>query len=142
MAKTKYGKYIISGSKPPPLPPDAPPRGDIGTGVVHVDDDVIKGEEPVALVVLEPVYEPSSRIKVEIKNLIRESIGTVATPRNIRFVPMLPRAKNGRYMKKVLRAVCEKQDLSASSISENGASAEEVQEAIRGAREMLEVATD
>jgi hypothetical protein len=44
MAETKYGKYIISGSKPPPLPPDAPPRGDIGTGVVHVDDDVIKGE--------------------------------------------------------------------------------------------------
>ena len=102
--------------------------------------DVIKGEEPLALIVLGPGQEPSSRIKVEIKGLVRESIGAVAIPRDIRFVPMLPRTRGGRYMKKVLKAVCEKQDLSALSIVEDGASAEEVQEAIRKTQAMLEKA--
>jgi len=100
--------------------------------------DVIKGEEPLALIVLEPEWKPSGRIKIEIKSLVRESIGAVAIPRDIRFVPMLPRTRSGRYMKKVLKAVCEKQDLSALSITENGASAEEVQEAIRKTQTILE----
>ena len=100
--------------------------------------DVIKGEEPLALIVLEPGRKPSGRIRVEVKSLVRESVGAVAIPRDIRFVPMLPRTRSGCYMKKVLRAVCEKQDLSALSITENSASAEEVQEAVRKTQEMLE----
>ena len=100
--------------------------------------DVIKGEEPLALIVLRPGKRTSSRIMVEIKNLVRESIGAVAVPRNIRFVPMLPRTKSGCYMKKVLRAVYEKQDLSVIKVTEDGASAEEVQEAIRQTQEILE----
>jgi propionyl-CoA synthetase len=102
--------------------------------------DVIKGEEPIALIVLGRGQRPSSRIQVEIKGIVRESIGAVAIPRDIRFVPMLPRTRGGRYMKKVLKAVCEKQDLSALSIVEDGASAEEVQEAIRKTQAMLEKA--
>jgi propionyl-CoA synthetase len=99
--------------------------------------DIIKGEEPLALIVLKPEQKSPGRIRVEIRGLVRESIGAVAVPRDIRFVPMLPRAKSGGYMKKVLRAVCEKQDLSALSITEDGASAEEVQRAIRETRKML-----
>jgi acyl-coenzyme A synthetase/AMP-(fatty) acid ligase len=100
--------------------------------------DIIKGEEPLALIVLRAGQEPSGHIKVEIKGLVRESIGAVAIPRDIRFVSMLPRTGSGHYMKKVLRAVCEKQDLSALSITEDGASAKEVQEAIKKAQAMLE----
>ena len=100
--------------------------------------DAIKGEEPLALIVLRPEQKPSGHIKIEIKGLIRESIGAVAITRSIHFVPKLPKTGDGRYMKKVLRAVCEKQDLSALSITEDGASAEEVQRAIRETREMLE----
>jgi propionyl-CoA synthetase len=100
--------------------------------------DVIKGEEPLALIVLRSGEKPSSHIIVEIKSLVRENIGAVAVPRNIRFVPMLPRTKNGCYMKKVLRVVYEKQDLSVISITEDGASSEEVQEAIRQTQEILE----
>ncbi|UCB43497.1 MAG: acetate--CoA ligase [Dehalococcoidales bacterium] len=104
--------------------------------------DVIKGEEPIALIVLKPGRQPSGQLKVEIKNLVRESIGAIAIPRGINFVPMLPRIRDGRYMKKVLRAAYEKQDLSVLSITENGASAEEVQEAFRETQKMLETAVD
>ncbi|MFX1266279.1 MAG: propionyl-CoA synthetase, partial [Promethearchaeota archaeon] len=103
--------------------------------------DVIKGEEPLALIVLEPGKKPSSRIRVEIKGLVRESIGAIAVPRNIRFVHMLPKTKSGCYMKKVLRAVYEKQDQSVINIAEDGASAKEVQEAIQQTQEMLETKT-
>lgn len=104
--------------------------------------DVIKGEEPVALIVLKSGRKPSSRLKVEIKNLVRESIGAIATPRGIHFVPVLPKTGDGRYMKKVLRAVWEKQDLSALSITEDGAGADEVQEAIRETQKILGTAAD
>ncbi len=104
--------------------------------------DVIKGEEPLALIVLKAGRKPSGRIRVEIKGLVRESIGAVAVPRDIRFVPMLPRTSSGDYMKKVLRAVCEKHDLSTLGITESGSSTEEVQEAIRKTQEMLGTSTN
>jgi len=104
--------------------------------------DVIKGEEPLALIVLKAGRKPSGRIRVEIKGLVRESIGAVAVPRDIRFVPTLPRTSSGDYMKKVLRAVCEKQDLSTLGITESGSSTEEVQEAIRKTQEMLGTSTN
>ncbi|HEY33448.1 MAG TPA: propionyl-CoA synthetase [Dehalococcoidia bacterium] len=104
--------------------------------------DAVKGEEPIALIILEPGREPSSQLRVGIKNLVRESIGAIATPRGIHFVSFLPRTRDGRYMKKVLRAAYEKQDLSTLSITEDGASAEEVREAFREAQKMLETVTD
>jgi hypothetical protein len=43
LAETKYGKYIIPGSKPPEPPPGEPPRPKIGQGVIHVDNKVMEG---------------------------------------------------------------------------------------------------
>ena len=104
--------------------------------------DVIKGEEPIALIVLKSGQESSSRLKVDIKNLIRESIGAIATPRGIHFLPVLPRTRDGQYMKRVLRAAYEKQDLSTLNITEDGASAEEVQEAFREMQRVLSTPAD
>lgn len=88
--------------------------------------DAIKGEEPVALIVLKEGYEPSSRLRAGIKNHIRESMGAVAAPRAIRFVPILPRTADGRVMRHVLRALCEKREVSPAAIAEDGAGAAEV----------------
>jgi propionyl-CoA synthetase len=93
--------------------------------------DAIKGEEPAALIVLEAGNEPSGQLRVAIKNHIRERIGAVATPRTIRFVPCLPRTSDGRFMRNLFRAICEGRDLSAVTITEEGASAEEVAQAAR-----------
>lgn len=102
--------------------------------------DVIKGEEPVAVIVLAPGREGSTELKLEIRNLVRERIGAVATPRGIRFVPMLPKTADGRCMKKVLRALYEKRDL--ADVTEDGASADEVEEAVRQMKRVLEHAAD
>ena len=51
----------------------------------------IKSEEPVCFVVLKQGVRPSGKIGVEIKRLVRERIGAVATPKDIRFVLTLPK---------------------------------------------------
>jgi len=100
--------------------------------------DVIKGEEPIAFIVLRDGFEPSGKMTVAIKNHVRESLGAVATPRGIRYVPVLPKAGKGRYMRNVLRAVFEQPDADNLTITEDGAGPEEVAEAISVIRRALE----
>jgi propionyl-CoA synthetase len=52
--------------------------------------DVLRGEIPVCYVVLNNGYESSRQLGVEIKKLIKESIGNIAAPKDIRFVDKLP----------------------------------------------------
>jgi len=100
--------------------------------------DVLKGEEPVCLAVLKQGFKPSGRLRVEIKKLVREKIGAIATPRDIRFVPVLPKTRGGKYMKRVLKAVYEGQSLEDLSTIEDGASVGEVKEASAIMKRLLE----
>jgi hypothetical protein len=62
MAETKYGKYIILGSKPPGPAPGEPPRPKAGQGVIHMDDEVVKGEGGFyweCVLVWQPADQPS-----------------------------------------------------------------------------------
>jgi len=100
--------------------------------------DAIKGEEPICLVVLKVEgIEPSDELKTEIKKLIREKIGPIAAPRDIRFVQMLPKTRSGKYMRRVLRAIYEGQDLKDLSTIEDGASVDEVIAAINAMKKEL-----
>ena len=99
--------------------------------------DAIKGEEPMALIVLAEGYEPSGKLILGIKNLVRESIGAVATPRAIRFVPALPKTRDGRCMRRVLKALFEQPGVESPAVAEEGASASEVAEAMRAMRKTL-----
>ena len=76
-------------------------------------------------------------LTVEMKNLVRERIGAVAVPRSIHFVPALPKTRGGRCMRRVLRAVCEEESPEGPTISEEGASADEVAKAIDAMRKVL-----
>ena len=100
--------------------------------------DVLKGEEPVCLAVLKQGIEPSGRLGVEIKKLVRERIGAIATPRDIRFVPMLPKTSGGKYMKRVLKAVYQGQSLEDLTTIEDGASVDEIKEAIAVMKRLLD----
>jgi len=99
--------------------------------------DVIKGEEPIAFIVLEDGFEPSGKKTVAIKNHVRDSLGAVAAPRGIRYVPVLPKTGNGRYMRNVLRAVFEQPDTENLTVTEDGASTDEVAEAVSMLRKVL-----
>jgi len=99
--------------------------------------DAIKGEEPVAFVVVKPESDPSSHLRVEIKNTVRDSLGAFAAPRTILFVPKLPKTKRGDYMRNVLRAVCEQRDTESFDIEEAGADPAEVAAAFAEMRRLV-----
>ncbi len=98
--------------------------------------DAIKGQEPVAFVIVTPESEPSGHLRVEIKNTVRYSLGAFTTPRTILFVPKLPKTKRGGYMRNVLRAVSEQRD-PAVDIEEVGAEPAEVAAAFAEMQQLL-----
>jgi acetyl-CoA synthetase len=64
----------------------------------------VKGEVPVAFVVLKAGYEPTEGLKKELKEQVKKEIGSIATPEDIRFLEKLPKTKSGKIMHRILRA--------------------------------------
>ena len=99
--------------------------------------DALRGEVPICFAVLNKGFQPSTRLGVEIKKLVRERIGAIVSPKDVRFVPMLPKTKGGKYMRKVLQAVYEGRNPEDMGIMEDGASADEVREAFAEMKRLL-----
>jgi len=99
--------------------------------------DAIKGEEPLCLAILKDAYAPSEELKKEIKALVREKIGPIASLKDIKFVKMLPKTRSGKYMRRVIRAVYEGQNLKDLSTIEDGASIDEIRAAVGSIKDEL-----
>ncbi|WP_366924844.1 propionate--CoA ligase [Metallumcola ferriviriculae] len=99
--------------------------------------DELKGQAIVCLIVVKEGHKPNDDNKNAIRNLIREKIGPVATPKEIKFVKMLPKTRSGKIMRRVIKAVAEGEQLGDVSTIEDGASIEEVIKAMEGLREEL-----
>ena len=98
--------------------------------------DAMRGEVPICFAVLNQGFQPSTGLGVEIKRLVRERIGAIVSPKDVRFVPRLPKTKGGRYMRRVLQAVYEGRNPEDMSAVEEGASADEVREAFAEMKKM------
>jgi len=96
--------------------------------VVGVPDPV-KGEVPVAYVVLRQGVQPSDQLKAELNNTVRELVGPIATLSNIFFVTKLPKTRSGKIMRRLVKAVVTGQPLGDVTTLEDEASVEEVKKA-------------
>jgi acetyl-CoA synthetase len=96
--------------------------------VVGVPDPV-KGEIPVAYVVLRQGVQPSDQLKAELNNTVRELVGPIATLSNIFFVTKLPKTRSGKIMRRLVKAVVTGQPLGDVTTLEDEASVEEVKKA-------------
>ena len=56
----------------------------------------------ISLIVKE---EPSIALKDELKNIVREKIGPIASPDLIHFTPNLPKTRSGKIMRRILRKI-------------------------------------
>jgi len=65
----------------------------------------LKGEVPVAYVVLKGDRSPSKELEAELKALVRERIGPIAVPEEIIFAPDLPKTRSGKIMRRILKAL-------------------------------------
>jgi len=78
--------------------------------------DTVKGEVPLCLVVLREGLRPSEDLKGELMNLVGNSLGKAFLPADIVFVKELPKTRNAKIMRRVIRALIlgkEPGDLSA-----------------------------
>ena len=64
----------------------------------------VKGESIKAFVILKQGIVPSDKLKAELVQTVRKSIGPIATPDEIDFVEKLPKTRSGKIMRRVLKA--------------------------------------
>jgi propionyl-CoA synthetase len=84
-------------------------------------EDEIKGEVPIAMVVLKQGFEGSDELSNELKNLIRNKIGPVATPKDVYFVEALPKTRSGKVIRRAIRNLAEGKEMGDLSTIENPA---------------------
>jgi len=77
----------------------------VEAAVVGVPDD-IKGFAVVVFIVLALENTESSEDVIKgVINLIRSSIGPIATPKSVKIVPDLPKTRSGKIMRRILRKI-------------------------------------
>lgn len=99
--------------------------------------DAVKGEGIVAFVTLKRTYSPSKQLRDELRDHVRKSIGPIATPDEIHFVNLLPKTRSGKIMRRVVKAVASGAEIGDITTLEDGASIEEVKQAIAEFMESL-----
>jgi len=72
------------------------------SGVIGKPDQE-RGAIIKAYVVLKSQYEPSDELAAELKNHVRSRLSTHAFPREIEFMPELPKTPSGKIQRFILR---------------------------------------
>ncbi|MGQ9781445.1 MAG: acetate--CoA ligase [Nitrososphaeria archaeon] len=92
--------------------------------------DEIKGDVPVAFIVLRRDFTPSDELKTELSKHVRTTVGPIAVPADVIFVDKLPKTRSGKIMRRLLKAIVGGATLGDISTLEDGASVEEVKRAL------------
>ena len=92
--------------------------------------DEIKGESIIAFIVLkEGVSESNDILRTDLTETVRNGIGPIATPSEFYFVTKLPKTRSGKIMRRLLKAIANKEKIGDVSTLEDGDAVEEVQSA-------------
>ena len=88
--------------------------------------DELKGEVVVVFAILRPQYEASDALRGEISNAIVEQLGKSLAPKRVLFVRELPKTRNAKIMRRVIRASYLGQEPGDLSALENPLAVDEV----------------
>ena len=72
-------------------------------GVIGIPDPLVM-EVIKAFVSLKDGYEPSEKLMKDIMKFARKKLHAVASPRQLEFIPSLPKTKSGKIMRRLLKA--------------------------------------
>ncbi|MEM2098861.1 MAG: acetate--CoA ligase [Candidatus Bathyarchaeia archaeon] len=100
-------------------------------------EDAVKGEVPVAFVVLRSGVMPSEELRADLVKHIRTTIGPIATPDAIVFANKLPKTRSGKIMRRLLKAVVAGAPLGDTSTLEDEASVEDIKTTYEELRRQL-----
>jgi acetyl-CoA synthetase len=91
--------------------------------------DPIKGEIPIAFVVLKQGFPAGDALRSEIRAWVRTNFSPIAEPSQVYFVNKLPKTRSGKIMRRLVKAVAEGRPLGDIATLEDEASVEEVKHA-------------
>ena len=87
----------------------------------------IKGEAIVVFVIPRPLHQPTDDLARSIQEKVAEVLGKPLRPESVRFVTQLPKTRNAKILRRVIRgAYLGKDDLGDLSSLENPAAIEEI----------------
>jgi acetyl-CoA synthetase len=109
----------------------------VSEAAVMGKEDAVKGEVPVAFVVLRTGYTPSDDLRVELIKHVRTTIGPIATPEAVVMVNKLPKTRSGKIMRRILKAVLVGAPLGDTSTIEDEASIEDIKATYDDLRKQL-----
>jgi len=75
----------------------------------------IKGEVPVAYVILKQGVRPSDELGEELISHIKKVVGPIAKPERIIFANELPKTRSGKIMRRVLKALLTDESIGDTS---------------------------
>jgi len=88
--------------------------------------DAVKGSEVVCFCVLKPDHSPSDELRDALKERVAAELGKPLKPRDIKFVRDLPKTRNAKVMRRVIRAAYLGQEAGDTSSLENPMAVEEI----------------
>lgn len=88
--------------------------------------DELKGEVVVVFVILRPQYEPSDQLRGAISSVIVDQLGKSLAPKRVLFVKEVPKTRNAKIMRRVIKARYLGTDLGDVSSLENPSAIEEI----------------
>ncbi|MEM3441265.1 MAG: acetate--CoA ligase [Candidatus Bathyarchaeia archaeon] len=109
----------------------------VSEAAVMGKEDPVKGEVPVAFVVLRSGFSPSEELRAELVKHIRTTIGPIATPEAIVIANKLPKTRSGKIMRRLLKAVLTGAPLGDTSTLEDEASVEDIKATYEELRRQL-----
>jgi acetyl-CoA synthetase len=91
--------------------------------------DEVKGEVPIAYVVLKTGAPQGPNVTQELRRWIRERIGAIAEPKSIFVVSKLPKTRSGKIMRRIMKALALGKPIGDVTTLEDEAAVEEVRAA-------------
>ncbi len=92
--------------------------------------DPIKGEALVCFCVLKPGSQPSEKLREELCARVAEQLGKPLKPEVLKFLDDLPKTRNAKIMRRIIRAAYLNQEPGDLSALENPHSVEAVRDAV------------
>jgi acetyl-CoA synthetase len=92
--------------------------------------DEVKGQSVVCFCVLKPAASATDELREALKNLIAAELGKPLKPKEIKFVKDLPKTRNAKVMRRIIRAAYLGQDPGDTSSLENPQAVAEIRQAV------------
>lgn len=92
--------------------------------------DPVRGEAVICFCVLKPGQQASPSLAEELKNNVAQSLGKPLKPEVVNFVGDLPKTRNAKVMRRVIRAAYLDQEAGDLSALENPQSLEEIRRVV------------